>query len=189
MTLTCDRPYGSNSYGKGIFINLVKIVEVEDVSGTTLPFLQDPVDIGIKLKLDIGRDFQPDLYIAGSFERAQGTDEVIGWKSGFVVQDALFRLGYTGTLSPNNSIPQHVLPTLVGKQFYRLSYVSRVKNGGKPGYSDWNMIASVDEGPQSLAARFQKSLQKGYPKNYHPELLDRDTVSSEPAAVQEDEVF
>lgn len=191
MTLTCDKPYGSNNYGKGIFINLVKIIAAEDVSGAQLPFLQQRVDIGVKLKLDIGRDFEPDLVIAGNFERNSSTSEVTGWGGAFVVQDALYRLGYTGTLTPENKIPKSVLDSLVGKQFYRLSFVTGVKESGKFRYADWNMIASVQEGPQSLAKRFQKSLQRGYPRAYNPDCMDTEVSPTRDngSAADLDDVF
>ena len=177
MTLSCDRPFAANNYGKGIFINLVKIATAVDISKMQLPFLEQPIDIGIKLLLDIGRDFQPELIIAGNFERNAITEEIQGWKSAFVVQDAMYRLGYSGNLTVDNRVPQAALDALKGHQFYRLSYVSGTKDNGKLRYSDWNNIASVGDGPDSLAKRFQKSLLKGYPKNYRPELLD------EPVAV------
>ena len=177
MTLSCDKPFNNNNYGKGIFINLVKIASAEDISGQQLPFLEQRIDIGIKLLLDIGRDFQPELIIAGNFDRNTITNDVQGWGSGFLIQDALYRLGYSGNLTADNRVPQAALDALKGHQFYRLSYVSGTKDNGKPRYSDWNNIASVGDGPDSLAKRFQKSLLKGYPKNYRPELLD------EPVAV------
>ena len=58
MTLTTNNPWSSKAYGPGIFINEVTILEAEDISGTVPIFMQEPVDIGIKLTLDVGRDFQ-----------------------------------------------------------------------------------------------------------------------------------
>src|SRR5690242_4827808 len=108
MTLSCKSLWSRHSYGPGIYINEVTILSAEDISGQTLPMLQNPFDIGIRLTLDIGRDFQPEMVIAGSFKRSQDTGEVTGWGSAFVVQEALSRLGFNGTLGDGNKIPAEV---------------------------------------------------------------------------------
>ena len=179
MTLTCKNPFAKTSYGPGIYVNTVTILAAEDISGTALPFMENPFDIAIRLILDVGRDFQPELVIGGQFKRDASSGEVIGWGNAFVVQEALSRLGYTGPPDPNNSIPPSVLETLVGKQFLRLSYTSGVKDTGKLRYSDWNQIASVEDGAENLVKRFKRSLTRGYPKNYHPEVLDAEPVTTE----------
>jgi hypothetical protein len=172
MTLSCSSPYKSNTYGPGIFISRVTIIKAEDISGKVIPYLDNPFDIAVKLTLDIGKEFHPELTIGGMFKRDLETGEVVGWGSGFIVQDALAKLGFTGTLEQHNRLPKQAIDSLVGKEFLRLSYVSGLRDGGKPKYSDWNMISSVDEGPDALLERFKKSLTKGYPRNYHPEILD-----------------
>ena len=175
MTLSCNNTFPKRTYGPGVYINEVTVADVQDISGTTLPFLERPVDIGIKLYLDIGREFQPELIIAGNFKRDPSTNEVIGWGGAFVVQEALSRLGYQGELEPNNSISDKVLLAIVGKRFLRLSYISGMREGGKPRYSDWNHIATVEEGPEDLLSRWKHSLSKGYPKKYCPDLLVQGT--------------
>jgi hypothetical protein len=187
MTLSCTNPWSANHYGNGIFINKVTVANVEDISGQQSPFLDTPFDIGIKFVLDIGRDFQPELIIAGNFKRDPITDEVIGWGNGFVVQEALAKLGYTGNLEDGNKIPPEILKEFIGESFYRLAYVSGLKGNGKPKYTDWNQIATLEEGADSLMKRFKKSLQKGYPKNYRPSLLDETPPVEEAVTVTGDE--
>jgi len=128
MTLSCNNPWKRRSYGPGVYISEVSIVSAEDISGTTPPFLQEPVDIGLDLTLEVGRSFNPHLVIAGNFKRDEITGEVVGWGSAFPVQEALLRLGYTGSLAPGNTIPEGVLEALAGKSFMRLSYVSGLKD-------------------------------------------------------------
>ena len=171
MTLSCTRPWSTNGYGPGIYISEATVVNVEDISGEQLPFLDQPVDIGLKLHLDIGRDFQPEFIIAGNFKRDPATGEVTGWGGAFVVQDALARLGYAGNLTDENTIPVDVPPALIGKKLYRLSYVAGRRDNGKLRYSGWNQIGTLDEGPEALAKRFKRSLTKGCPKNYQPDVL------------------
>jgi len=172
MTLSCNNPFSTRTYGPGIYINEVTILNAEDISGQPLPYSENPVDIGIKLTLDIGKDWNPEMIIAGSFKRDFETNEVIGWGSAWPVQEALSKLGYTGSLNEDNRIPPEVLEDIVGKKFLRLSYVSGTKGDGKHRYSDWNLIGSVEEGADTLAARFRRQIAKGYPKNYRPELLE-----------------
>jgi hypothetical protein len=173
MTLSCESRFQKRTYGPGIYINDATIVDCQDISGQVLPFLEHPLDIGFKLFLDIGRDFQPELLIGGNFKKDQASGEVIGWGSGFLVQEALAVLtGYNGTLEEGNKIPVGVLETLIGKRFWKLSYVSGHKANGRIRYTDWNQIASLEEGPDVLLAKFKRSLAKGYPRNYAPQILD-----------------
>lgn len=172
MTLTTENRFKSNLYGKGLYINLVTIIDAEDISGTTLPFLDRPIEIGVKLTLDIGKEFQPELTIFGEFEKDINSGEVIGWGSAFSIQELLYKLSFQGRLDDNNTIPAEALKSLVGKQFFKLSYVSGIKDNGNLKYSNWNLIASVEEEPESLVKRFQKSVLNGYPKNYRPQLID-----------------
>jgi len=173
MTLTTENRFKPNLYGKGVFINLVTITDAEDISGTTLPFLDRAVDIGIKLTLDIGReDFQPELTIFGNFERDFNTNQIIGWGSAFCIQELLYKLSYKGQLNLDNTIPKEAIESLIGKQFYKLAYVSGIKDNGQLRYTNWNLIAAPDEDHEYLAKRFQKSTLSGYPKNYRPELVD-----------------
>ena len=187
MTLSCENQWKKRTYGPGIFVNEVTIADAQDVSGTSLPFMAQPVDIGIKLVLEIGRDFQPEMTIAGNFKRDLETGEVVGWGGAFIVQEALARLGYIGELDKNNRIPPDALADLVGKKFLRLSYVSGIGKTNAKRYSAWNLIGSPDEGAESLVARFKKSLTRGYPKNYRPELLE-EPVREGPAASVVDEI-
>ncbi len=173
MTLSTNNQWKKRTYGPGIFINEVEVAAAEDISGTTPPYMDRSVDIGIKLTLEVGKDFQPQLSITGNFKRDPDTGEVIGWGGAFVVQEALARLGFKGELDQENRIPAEALEGVIGKRFLRLSYISGEKQNGKPRYSDWGRIATPEEGTEDLVTRFKRSVAKGYPKNYRPELLDQ----------------
>ena len=189
MTLSCNNTWQKRTYGPGIYVNEVEIAKVEDISGEQLPFLDKPVDIGVRLSLEIGRDFQPEMVVAGQFKRDPASGEVIGWGSGWLVQDALNRLGYSGTLNEGNTLPPDALQPLVGKRFLRLSYVSGQKADGRPRYCDWNQLATIEEGAESLVSRFRRSLTKGYPRNFHPEALDTATAILDTVPASDDQVF
>ncbi len=189
MTLSIDQPYNRHTHAPGVFISQVSVVNVENISGQQPPYMERPIDLGLKLTLNIGRDFQPDLIIAGNFKRDAQSNDVIGWGSAFVVQDILSRLGYSGILQEGNVLPQEALDFLLHKSFYRLSYVSGVKDNGRLRYTDWNQVATLDEGAESLVNRFKKSLCKGYPKNYHPEFMDEPAPATAPTAAADVDPF
>jgi|GEM_PF-3500497 len=177
MTLSCDKPSQIPDMPLGVYINEATIVNVEDVSGTTPAFMSRAVDIGMNLTLDIGQAFRPRLLIAGNFRRDIKSGEVVAWGSACVVQDALLRLGYAGSLDPGNKIPAKALQDLLGVTFLRLSYVSGTKQTGKARYSDWTTIGAISEGPEVLLARWKHSRSRGYPRNYRPDVLGAPVVN------------
>ncbi|MBK8945447.1 MAG: hypothetical protein IPM32_09290 [Ignavibacteriae bacterium] len=182
MTLTTESRLKQNLYGKGVYINLVKIIDAEDISNTQPFFLNSPIDIGVKLTLNIGReDFFPELSIFGQFERDTNTNEIIGWGNSFCTQELFYKLGFRGHLKDNNEIPNEAIELLKGKKFYKLAYVSGIKDDGNLKYSNWNLIAAEEEDPKTLADRFHKSVNSGYPRNYRPELVDifEDSIAEE----------
>ena len=177
MNLSCDKPSQIPDLPLGVYINEATIVSVTDVSGTTPTFMQRPIDIGMKLTLEVGRDFKPEFLIAGNFRVDIKTGEVTGWGSACVVQDALLRLGYAGPLDADNKIPAKALQDLVGVTFLRLSYISGTKQSGKARYSDWTTIGSLTDGPEDLLARWKYSRSRGYPRNYRPDILGAPVVN------------
>ena len=189
MTLSCANQWKKSSHGPGIYVNEVKVVEIEDISGTQLPFMQEPVDIGIKLKVDIGRDFLPEMIIAGNFKREHDTGEVIGWGGAFVVQEVLSRLGFTGELDRNNRIPPEALAGAVGKKFLRLTYISGVGRSGGKRYTSWHQVATPSEGAENLVERFKRSLRRGFPKNYAPDILEQPVREDETSKLLDDASF
>lgn len=155
---------------KGVYIGDVVIAGVEDISGQQLEFMSAPCDIGLKLILDIGKTFQPEMTIMGNFNREDGT--VKGWGRAFVVRDFMNRLGIRDWLTEDNRFRDGVLTELVNKSFLRLSYVSGRRKNGKVRYSDWSQVGTKEEGASKLLERFEASLAKGYPNNYSPDTLD-----------------
>ena len=154
----------------------VKILEVADISGQQLSHMKSPCDIGVELKIDIGREFTPTMVLWGDFKR-DNQGNVVGWGGAFVLRDFLTKVGYKGELGENNSLTPEIIAFLNNKEFIRLSYLSGIKEGGRYRYSDWNQVASVEEGATGLVQRFRHSVEQGYPRNYHPELVNNDGTS------------
>ena len=173
------QPDSGSAYGTGVFVNKVAIAEVHDMSGKKPDFLENTPDLWVQLKLDVGQDFQPEFNVFGDFKRDDQTRQIADWGSAFKIKNLFTNLGITGELNDDGSIPEEMLKQLPGKEFFRLQYVSRIKDDGKPGYSDWtDQIEATD--PKRLANAFFKSVDRGYPKNYRPDLLDEDDATDFP---------
>ena len=172
MTLSINE---KKDAGEGIVVQQVSIASIEDISNSTPPFLSMPCDLGVKMSLDIGRDFQPDFMITGALKRdTEGI--IIGWGGAFKIRDFFANLGISGDLVPDDierpttySIPQALMDAAKGQQFLRLSYVCGKKPNGKTRWADWTDIGSIAEGETVLIQRFKKSVAKGYPSNFKPE--------------------
>lgn len=156
----------------GVFLNEGRIISVTDISGTKPEYYSNPVDIGVELKLEIGRSFQPTLRIAKNFKH-DDKGNIVDWGAAFPLREFLEQIGGT-KLDDNYRIPAELLEAIVGKDIIRLSYVTGVKEGGKLKYKDWDRIMFKGSGdPLALAKRFIDEYKRtGYPKNYHPEAIE-----------------
>lgn len=162
--------------GKGIYINKGKIIAARDVSGQKpSDFAEKTCEVGLQIKLDIGRSFQPIMAFAGNFKRDEA-GRITDWGNATTLKIFLSNMGVKGELDANNKVPIEVIKSIVGREIYRLSYVRGTKETDgvtKPAYSTWNTVLPVAEGnDKKLGDMFFASLKKGYPKNYHPEVLD-----------------
>jgi hypothetical protein len=158
----------------GILVQEVTILAIEDISGTQPMFLKKPCEIGIKVKLDIGKEFQPDFYVTGAFKR-DDHDVIQDWGGAFKIRDFFNRLAMPCDMVADNAdqptryeFPFEFVNGAVGKRFLKLSYVSGKKANGKTRFADWTEIGSVEETPEDLIKRFKANVAKGFPSNYTP---------------------
>lgn len=171
-----EKESNSVSFLDGTFINVVRIVSATDVSKQDIFKNGNPVDCGIKLKVDIGRDFQPDMTIYGNFKADGGK---LSWGSAFVVKDLLSQLGIKGELNSDGSVPQDILDQLTGRQIIRLSYLRGYDaTADKKRYSDYKHITVVEDfdnldqvkkAGQKLSNKFIKDVTAGWVKNFAPD--------------------
>lgn len=172
MNLNIDSK--TNTGNIGILVGKVKIIQAIDVSNVPLPFRTTPFALAIKLILDIGRTFTPELIIGGDFTRhADGT--ITGWGSAWRVRAFFENLGYTGSLTEDGKMLPEMLEFVQGKEFYRLSYITGVKPDGRAKYSDWHEIGNINQPVTAFVERFKRAVAKGYPTNYRPELANSNT--------------
>lgn len=156
---------GSANTQLGIFINKATIASISDISNLPDPFnAERTVDIGVSVKFDIGREFQPTLNITGAFKK-DDLGIVIGWGTAYPVCLFFQKLGVTGQLTDENTIPEQWLTDVIGKEVYRLSFYNGTKEGGKAKYSDWTEVSTTNE--DDLRNSFIKSvLVRNKPSGY-----------------------
>ena len=166
-------PFGGGQQdGPGIYVNEGKIIGVRDVSGKKLnDYATEVCDIGINVKLDIGKDFQPVLSFGGKFDKKEGV--ITGWGKAIGLKIFLSNMGLIGELDINNRVPEATLKLLVGQTVYRLSYMKGLKEkDGKtvPAYGTWNKVMPVATTTKEMMVKaFMDSVKKGYPANYKPD--------------------
>jgi hypothetical protein len=166
---------------RGTYVDIVQIASISVVYSEIPTARQrfteaQPSDIVLKMELEIGRDFKPGFEIFGNFKR--NTERgIVDWGGAFPIRDFLNAAGFDGTVDDNGQLDNEKLQTLVGKSFKRLTYVSHTKKNGKVGYTSWNLTTSPTEADDVLFDKFLASLTKGFPRNFHPELLERDQTN------------
>lgn len=174
----------TEKFGKGIFINTVEILEIEDISGKPLEFVEDgwSPDVAIKFKTKAENDIIKENIIAGDFARDKVTKLPSGLGQAFKIllffNEAL-RLNEP-ELTDDGKIPANYLEEVIGKKIFTLDYVySFNAQKGKPRFRTWDIVSSTEKEPAKLAERFLDQYNKGYNKKYKPELLDTESDTKE----------
>jgi len=175
MGLSTKEATGSADYGgikvtDGVYANLQTIKKVRDLSGKKLDYIDQAFDLAIEVEYEDGRF--PQKYFGNLKTDASG--EVTGWGGAFVVARLFSMSGVEAELDMNNRFTATDLKKLIGKQLYTVSYTSGTytKDDGTvaQSYKDWNIVFSAEEDPEELPAiildEWQRSRDKGYPKNY-----------------------
>lgn len=171
-----EQESNSISFLDGTFINVVRIVQAHDVSKQDVYKNGSPVDCGVELTVDIGRDFQPKFTICGNFK----TDgNKLSWGSAFVVKDLLTQLGIKGELAEDGTIPVEILEQLNGREIIRLSYLKGYDaDKDKKRYNDYKHVAVVDDfsnleavkaAGKKLTNKFIKDVAAGWVKSFTPD--------------------
>lgn len=138
--------------GKGIIISKVKIVNAEDVSKK--PLGSWTPDLAVKLTLDVGLSFYPEMTIAGDFGK-EGR-----WGSAFKVRELFLSAGVVGSLNDDDTIPPELLEELKGKEIKRVSFSIGKKPDGRIRYRDWDLVFPVSADNNFIEQYFYDSLGK-----------------------------
>ena len=169
-------PQANSVYGHGVFISEATIINAQDHSGTMPSFLKTIPDIYLVLTIDIGKEWTPEMSFFGDYKRDERSPEVIvDWGSAFKIRNLFSACGIHREINDDGTIPGDMVKELTGKKILRLQYVSGVRENGKLKYSDWTeQVLPADGDPRKLAELFFKSVERGYPKNYSPDVLVED---------------
>jgi hypothetical protein len=164
----------NQAYGPGVFISEATIIDAQNHSGTAPSFLQNIPDVYLVVTLDIGKDWTPEMSFFGDFKRdRQDPTAIVGWGSAFKIRNLFTACGIQREINDDGTIPEDMVNDLIGKKILRLQYVSGARENGRLKYSDWTeQVLAAGEDPKKLADLFFKSVQRGFPRNYFPDVLN-----------------
>jgi len=115
-----------NGTSSNIIIQPVNIADFTVTDGEKRDWQNYADDIGIDLVLDVGKDFQPTMYIGGSFALDELNNTIIGWGRAYKVKMLFDAIGLPirlakGTVVSDNKLPDDAKSHIVGKKFLRLT--------------------------------------------------------------------
>ena len=158
-----------------IFVDTVKIATAEIKYGVKEEWQTYSDDISIHLTLDIGKDFQPNMYIGGSFKKDDVSGAIEGWSTAFKIKMFFDAVGMPIKLDKGKNAQSSRLPAdaerrLVGKEFLRLTYLStKTKRDGGALWKDWQETRPAQGQGSNIAdfkAKFKESVSKNYVKDF-----------------------
>ncbi len=155
-----------------IFVDKVKIASIEIKYGVKEDWQTYSDDISIHMTLDIGKDFQPNMYIGGNYKKDEVSGEIIGWSTAFKVKMFFDSIGMPIKLdkgkNPSSSrLPADAEQRLLGKEFSRLTYMStKTKKDGNPLWKDWQETRTPSYDQNKFKEEFKNAVSKGYVKDF-----------------------
>jgi hypothetical protein len=175
---------GEETKSKNFFTETITIVDAKVHYNETQKWRKFPDDIGLTLTLDIGRDFQPEWYLGGSYKKDEVSGEITGWSTVFGGVACLFRsVGMPiqcpkGQSTTSAIFPEQLIEGLKGKQVCRLKYKSS-KRMDKNGVSKWVEFNNTEKpgNDEALSAKFLKDINENYVKDF---LDPNSSVESHP---------
>jgi len=175
--------FNSIKIAKGVYASLGTISKITDMSNH--PDLKREV-----FRRNDGEPFQ--LCIEVEYEREDGakwstrffgdwkqdtvTGKIKGWKAFANGVQAFFEKFYGDEkevgklLNDNWTIGPNIIDPLIGRKFYRISYINGIKDDGKGRYKDWNQIFLEDATIEEMQDAWAKiSIRM---KSYVPDAVD-----------------
>ena len=173
---------GSSSGSKdNIFVDKVKIASADIKYGVKEDWQTYSDDISIHLTLDIGRDFQPKMYIGGNYKKDEVSGEMLGWSTAFKIKmffdSIVMPIKLDKGKNPQSSrLPADAGQRLIGKEFLRLTYVStKTKRDGGALWKDWQETRSASYDQTRFKNEFKEAVSKGYVKDFAQDTQEEDT--------------
>lgn len=162
------KPNGGHS---PIFVSKVTVTKVNVKYNEPSPFNPDIInDVDLEIGFRTGKGHDLTMNIRGSFKKDEVTHAILDWGSAFKIQTFCKVTGLIGEVDDDGKFPEGFFNGAIGKEFYKLDYISGVKDDGSNKYSISDIVGTD---PEKLKASFIKQFtEKGYPSNYKPELVD-----------------
>ena len=164
-----------------IFVDKAKIASVQIKYGVQEEWQTYSDDISIHLTLDIGKDFQPNMYIGGNYKKDEVSGEIVGWSTAFKVKLFFDTLGMPikldkGMQPSSSRLPADAEQVLTGKDFLRLTYVStKTKKDGNPLWKDWQEVRNSSYDHNKFKSEFKDAVSNNYIKDFAETSQDEDT--------------
>ena len=155
-----------------IFVDSVTIKNMTVTYGTKEPWQTYADDISVKLELDIGRDFFPEMYIGGRFKVDDISGEVVGWSSALKVKMLADSLGMpiglgSGETLTTLRLPADFIDKAKGRKICRLTYLStKLKKTGGQLWKDWQETRRENIDHAKFKADFMSAVENGYVKDF-----------------------
>lgn len=167
-------PFANKSTGikkDGVLVSQVSIKDIKATYGEKMEWMRDADDIGLHMKLDIGKDFFPNFYVGGNYKKevTKNGDTIVGHGSSMKVKILLTNLGFVNPddlMNDDGTIPEDILESMIGRSFLRLSYSRGLKPDGTIDWSQWQETGAIKNGEKELKIRFFEAVEEGYLKNY-----------------------
>ena len=163
---------GSSGTKSNIFVDKAKIATVQIKYGVKEDWQTYSDDISIHLTLDIGKDFQPNMYIGGNYKKDEVSGEIVGWSTAFKVKLFFDAIGMPikldkGMQPQSSRLPADAEKVLVGKEFNRLTYLStKTKRDGGALWKDWQETRHATYDQNKFKSEFKESVSKGWVKDF-----------------------
>ena len=163
---------GSSGTKSNIFVDKAKIATVQIKYGVKEDWQTYSDDISIHLTLDIGKDFQPNMYIGGNYKKDEVSGEIVGWSTAFKVKLFFDALGMPikldkGMQPQSSRLPADAEQVITGKEFLRLTYVStKTKKDGSPLWKDWQETRNASYDHNKFKAEFKEAVGNNYVKDF-----------------------
>ena len=155
-----------------IFVDKAKIASIQIKYGVQEDWQTYSDDISIHLTLDIGKDFQPNMYIGGNYKKDEMSGEIVGWSTAFKVKLFFDAIGMPikldkGMQPQSSRLPADAEQVITGKEFLRLTYVStKTKKDGSPLWKDWQETRSAAYDHKKFKAEFKEAVGNNYVKDF-----------------------
>lgn len=172
MAITFGKTNGAQGgSGDGIFFDVAEIVKVQPFYKASPDYLNKPNDVGIKVSYKPeGKElsFTPDFYVGGNLKR-NDLEVVIGVGGAFKVQILFEEAGLEFKLNDDETIPDELLESLIGKKVLILNYRNTRSDSEKLRTSTYSIVAKPGS-EDYLRSRFLKDVADGWVSNYQGEM-------------------